>query len=89
MKDNGSDILEEVAAALGMAVLFSSYIVLIAPINAALGAFAGWTVSWFYGDTIMAVFAQFGVRGLALWQIGAALGFVGSFMRTRTEVKSK
>ena len=46
-----------------------------------LGAFAGWVVGLFFGETILGIFAAIGISGFKLWQLGAFLGFVGSFFR--------
>lgn len=50
-------------------------------ISTVFGAFSGLVVGWFFEDTIKAVFLRFGVdmSGVAMWQIGATLGFIGSF----------
>lgn len=39
----------------------------------------GWIVGWFFGETFLAILAQIGITGFSMWQIGAFLGFVGSF----------
>lgn len=44
-----------------------------------LSGIFGWIVGWFLGDTFLAIFAQLGITGVSMWQIGAFLGFVGSF----------
>ena len=60
------------------AALFAGLIIL----NALLGAGVGWVVGWFFSDTILGIFAALGVKGFAMWQMGAFLGFVGSFFRS-------
>lgn len=49
-----------------------------------IGAFMGWVVGLFFGETILAFLAAVGVTtsGLSMWQVGAAMGFLGSFLRT-------
>lgn len=37
---------------------------------------------WFFGETILGILAAIGIEGFKMWQIGAFLGFVGSFLRT-------
>lgn len=80
---------ERMTSAIGGALLFSAMIVVAAPISAALGALAGWTVSLIFGDTILRVMSMVGIHDVAVWQLGATLGFVSSFLRTQTTVKAK
>lgn len=60
-------------------------IAFIAPLAGVLiGSFTGWVVGLFFTETILSFLARFGVEtaGLAVWQVGAAMGFLGSFLRT-------
>lgn len=50
----------------------------------AFGALAGFIVAFFFPTTSAAVLAALGIN-LALWQVGAALGFVGMFVRTSVQ----
>ena len=52
-----------------------------------IGAFSGWVVGLFFSQTILSFLAVLGITGFKMWQIGAALGFIGSFFRS-TAVKS-
>lgn len=57
----------------------------IAPVLGTLiGAFMGLIVGVFFGDSIMGFLAAIGVAtaNLTMWQVGAAMGFLGSFLRT-------
>lgn len=64
--------------ALGVAAL----IVIFALLGTLFGAFGGWVVGWFFSDTILGVLAAFGLTGFKMWQIGAFLGFFGSFFKS-------
>jgi hypothetical protein len=57
--------------------------------NTLLGAFSGWIVGLVFSDTILGFLSRIGVdtQNLSMWQIGAALGFIGSFFRTQ-QIKS-
>ena len=59
-----------------ISVLF--FIRLIGP---AVGALSGWIVGLVFGDAIFSVLRAFGVdtTQFAMWQLGAALSFIGSF----------
>lgn len=49
-----------------------------------VGALAGWIVGWFFGGTLVAVAAPLLVlHKVAIWQLGAALGFVAGFFDPR------
>jgi len=77
-----ADALEKLLLALGAGVLVLGLILILVPIGTLLGAIAGWVVGWFFGDTILHVLAQGGLRDISMWQLGAALGFIGGFLRT-------
>ena len=47
-----------------------------------IGAFTGWVVGLFFGKPILAILAAIGIEGFTMLQIGAFLGFVGSFFRS-------
>jgi hypothetical protein len=60
-------------------------LVLVMPMLGVLfGAFSGWVVGLFFSETILGFLARVGVDvdGLALWQVGAAMGFLGGFLKT-------
>lgn len=60
-------------------------IAFIAPVAGVLiGSFTGWVVGLFFSETILSFLAKVGVdtAGLAVWQVGASMGFLGSFLRT-------
>jgi membrane protein YqaA with SNARE-associated domain len=61
----------------GTACLF----ILLVLFSTLAGAIVGWIVGWFFGDTILGIMNQLGVHNIAMWQLGAFLGFVGSFFR--------
>jgi hypothetical protein len=66
-------------------------IVFAAPLLGVLGgAFSGWVVGFFWTQPILDFLARVGVRveGLEVWQIGAAMGFLGGFLKTNVPVKS-
>ena len=47
-----------------------------------IGALVGWVVGWFFGQIILDFFAAIGIEGFTMAQLGAVLGFVGSFFKT-------
>jgi len=47
-----------------------------------IGALTGLIAGWLLGKTFLAILATLGIEGFKMWQIGAFLGFVGSFFRT-------
>lgn len=62
--------------------------IIAALLNTLAGAFVGWVVGWFFTETILGIFAALGLKGFAMWQIGAFLGFFGSFFKTHVTQKS-
>lgn len=57
---------------------------LVPPTATAIGAATAYLTGLAFGPTLLAGFAQLGVHGLTLWQIGAVMGFVrGSFLDLR------
>jgi len=70
---------------LAAAIFFGMALVL--PI---VGAFSGWVVGMFFGDTIYAVLNAFGVntQNVEIWQIGLTLAFIGSFFKAVQTSKS-
>ncbi len=71
------------------AVTLVGMAMLVWPLVGALsGALSGWVVGWFFSETILSFFATLGIQGLAMWQIGLCLGFVGGSFKS-TNIKSK
>lgn len=48
------------------------------------GALCGWIVGVFFTDTVIGFLSRIGVDtdGLAVWEVGAALGFLGGFFKS-------
>lgn len=75
--------MEKVVAA----VVMGAALIFIAPLVGTLvGAFTGWTVGLFFTETIFGFLTRLGfdAAGFSMWQIGAAMGFFGGFLRVRT-----
>ena len=55
------------------------------------GAFSGWVVGLFFTDTVIGFLGRLGVEtaGLEVWQVGAAMGFLGGFLKTSIHRSSK
>jgi hypothetical protein len=51
------------------------------------GILVGWIVGWFFSETILGIFAALGIKGFAMWQIGAWIGFVSAFFRYHPKSK--
>lgn len=59
-------------------------LIFLAPLVGVIsGAFSGLVVGMFFEQTILEFMARVGfdMTGFAIWQLGAALGFVGAFFR--------
>ncbi|MBQ9732578.1 MAG: hypothetical protein IJV97_05795 [Alphaproteobacteria bacterium] len=77
--------MEAIVKLLSIAFMFF----LTAILSTILGLIIGWVVGWFFGDTILSFFSCLGIDGFKMWQIGAALGFIGSFFRNSVSVNKK
>ena len=53
------------------------------------GAFLGWFIGLFFGETIIGIFAQIGIVGFSMWQIGAFLGFISCFFKNMITYNTK
>lgn len=63
-------------------LLVAAFIFFLAPlIGISVGAFTGWVCGLFFDDTLRDLATRLGVDW-APWQLGAALGFVGSFFKS-------
>lgn len=74
--------------ALGSAFLVTSLLMVFPLLGTLAGLVVGWIVGWFFSQTILGVFAAFGVTGIKMWQLGAFLGFIGGFFRGISANKS-
>jgi len=59
--------------------LFWGWIFTIKFLYVLMGALFGWVTGWFFGSTILGIMNDLGISGYSMWQLGAFLGFVGSF----------
>lgn len=64
--------------------LFWGWVITTKLIFVLVGALFGWITGLFFGNTILGILADFDISGYSMWQIGAFLGFVGSFFGTTT-----
>ena len=69
-------------AVIGASILVLGLILLMPLLGALGGALCGWVVGWFFSETVLTFMAALGVKGLAMWQVGLALGFVGGFFKS-------
>ena len=79
------DDANNVGKALGILLLIlgaPTLVMLLVLIGTLAGALVGWTVGLLFSETILGIFAALGLKGFAMWQIGAFLGFVGGFFRS-------
>lgn len=74
---------------LGGVVLGVGGIFLLVIFGTLFGALAGWVVGLFFGDTILGILSQLGLKNISMWQFGAFMGFVGGFLKTKVTVEEK
>ena len=76
---------------LAVALFLFVGIMFAAPLLGVLaGAFSGWVVGLFWADVILGFLTRLGIEttNLQVWQIGAAMGFLGGFLKTNVSQKS-
>lgn len=58
-------------------------VILLPMLGTLFGAFSGFIVGLFFSETILDFLHRAGVNtiGLPLWQVGAAMGFLGGFLK--------
>jgi hypothetical protein len=63
-------------------------LILVLPILSALaGALSGMIVAWAFPGTTAQYLAFFGLQDFAMWQVGAAFAWCGSFLKTSVSTK--
>lgn len=81
--------MDDVLKFIGISVAFLALMVVVVPLATLFGALGGWSVGLFWGDAILITLRK--TVGLdpqvTMWQLGAALGFVGSFLRTSVSTR--
>ena len=67
---------------LGLALVW----IILPVISTFFGAVIGWFVGLFFGKAILGILACVGIKGFSMWQIGAALGFIGGFFTRKINI---
>lgn len=75
--------MDEIAKTFGGIALVMGGVFLFVILGTLLGGIAGWTVGLFFSDTILGIAAQLGIKNVTMFQLGAFLGFVGGFLKTK------
>lgn len=81
--------MEKSVLVVGAVVIVGLLLLLFPIVGTGFGALAGWVVGWFFSETILTFLAGMGITGLKMWQIGAALGFIGGFFKSSSITSSK
>lgn len=63
------------------AAAVAGLLVVAAILGTTFGAIAGWIVGWVFDETMTKMLTTLGIEHIAMWELGAMLGFVGSFVR--------
>ena len=80
--------MDDFIKGLGLALVAAGGIFLFVILGTCLGAVAGWLVGLVFSDTILGILDQLNIRGIAMWEFGAFMGFVGGFLKTKTTVSA-
>ena len=63
------------------ALIVGSFVFLAAVMSTCFGALGGWAVGWLFDETSVKFLTIVGLD-VEMWELGAALGFFGSFFRS-------
>jgi len=75
--------MEKMATVFGYIFLSFIGIFFFVIFSALIGGLAGWVVGLFFGDTILNIAGQLGIKNVTMFELGTFLGFVGGFMKTK------
>lgn len=75
--------MENLVKAFGTIFLAIAGILFFTILGALMGALSGLIVGLVFSETILGIFTQLGIHDVAMWQIGAFLGWVGGFLKTK------
>lgn len=67
------------------AILSAFFLVIGAIIYPLMGAFVGATAGYFFPATITQLISAVGLAGMAPWQFGFSLAFIGAFFRNTSK----
>lgn len=72
--------------------MYLALILLIPLMVCAETFFAGvgaWIIGWFFGDTILGIFAQLGISNVSMFDLGLFLGFISSLLHVSVSLKKE
>ena len=69
-----------------LTILTPFLIVISCIASAFFGGVTGWIVGFVFEDTILGILAQMGITNVTMFQVGAFLGFVTSFLKETIKV---
>lgn len=81
--------MEAIAKVFGVAALTIGGLFFFIIFGTLMGGLAGWTVGLVFGDTILGIASQVGIKGVTMFQLGCFLGFVGGFLKTKVSAEVK
>lgn len=75
--------MSKIIAGLVAGLVAAAMLVLLIVFGTLMGALSGWIVGWFFADTILPFFSYIftAAHPFQMWEIGAALGFIGGFFK--------
>lgn len=76
--------MNEFLKIIGGFVAAAALILFLGALGVIAGIISGWIVGLFFSGIILETLARFGVdtAGLAVWQLGGLLGFIGAFFKS-------
>ena len=81
--------MDKLASTFGVAALAIGGVFVFVILGTLFGGIAGWIVGLVFGDTILGIAGQLGIKSVTMFQLGAFLGFVGGFLKTKVSAEVK
>jgi hypothetical protein len=81
--------MDKIALAFGGIALTICGIFFLVIFGTLVGGIAGYVVGLFFGDTILQIAGDIGIKGVTMFQFGSFLGFVSGFLKTKVSAEVK
>lgn len=81
--------MEKLATSFGTMAMALGGIFFFVILGTLMGGVAGWIVGLFFGDNILGILSQIGIKNISMFQFGTFMGFMGGFLKTKVTAEIK